>query len=405
MKFRGRIANPNKNIFFWLVFPLVVIKKYFESLQLFFTRLIWQELTGKKKNENRLIDLSISVFFLFFSAIFYYLEKYENIIFLSFLLIWYFDFLLAHQSYTSHKNKIFFSLDNSSNGKITWQMRGSNSKTAKDIFLAEEVKNIWIAQHQIRGGNFNELLGTVWRVSIGLSTGDERTLGDYKQAIDAFKRSKLLANYFTAPVIFASSQGQGRYAGKKINIDDVFQDEPQIVTQKKSDRFHIYYRWRLINYWNFIGEIWQKSGLILFILIASNVMFNCGKFFHNYIVQNTIYFPNIFDFFMPKFGLIEGLELTLAIALIIYRGWQISRSKHIYIDRDYLEFCLERKSLGKLITKEIETILLIDAIKPTILLLSPQKALTISDFHTEAEYIAFFVKISQAVAELQNKSV
>ncbi len=320
-------------------------------------------------------------------------------------MIWYFDFLLAHQNYTSHKNKTFFSLDNSSNGKITWQMRGTNNKTAKDIFLAEEVKNVFISLHQIRGGNFNELLGTVWRVSIGLSTGDERTLGDYKQAIDALKRSKSLGDYFTAPVIFASSQGQGKYAGKKINIDDVFQDKSQIVTQKKSDRFHIYYRWQLSNYWNFIGEVWQKFGLMLFVLIISNTMFNCGKIFHDYMVQNTIYFPNIFNFFMPKFGLIEGLELSLAIALIIYQGWQISRSKHIYIDPDYLEFCLERKSLGKLITKEIESILLIDAIKPTILLLSPQKALTISNFHSEAEYIAFFVKISQAVAELQNKSV
>ncbi|MDJ0725404.1 MAG: hypothetical protein QNJ38_09865 [Prochloraceae cyanobacterium] len=305
MKFRGRIANPKQNIFFWLVFPLVVIKKYFEFLQLFFTRLIWQELTRGKKNENRLINLSISGLLLFFSAIFYYLEKYENIIFISFLLIWYFDFLLAHHSYTSQKNKTFFSLDNSSNGKIIWQMHGSNNKSAKDIFLAEEVKNIWIDMHQIRGGNFNELLDTVWRVSIGLNNGDERTLGDYKQAIDAFKQSKLLGDYFTAPVIFPSSQGQGIYAGKKINIDDIFQHEQQIVTQNKSDRFHIYFRWRLINYWNYIGEIWQKSGLILFVLIVSNVMFNCGKIVHNYIVQNTIYFPNIFDLFMPKFGLIE----------------------------------------------------------------------------------------------------
>lgn len=402
MNFRGQITDRKKNVFSRAIFPLVSIKKYFEALQFLLTKIIRQELIGGKTIDDPLINLALFAVFIIFSWLFYFLESYENIIFITFLVIWYLDFWLAQYNFLrNNKKTIALSLEKTKEKTFTWKTNYPNGDRDREIFSEEEVVNIFIHQHQVRGGSFEEVLGTVWRASITLTNQDELLLGEYKQVNRALKKAQLLANNLNAPIIFASSIGRGKYIAEELDETELLEIKA-IEVKNKANKWQIASRWRGKEFRNLLAGIWQESGLILFVLIVSNLMFNFGKITNDFLNGNIIYFPSISNWFVPKFGLVEAIELALALGIMLFKGWQVSRKKRIYIDRDYLKFFLNNKLVGKIKTKEIESILLIDEITPTILILSPQKSLIISKFHSKAEYMSFLVKIAAVVDDFEN---
>lgn len=402
MNFRGRIAHYKPGFLSKLIFPLFLFKKYFEWLQNLFVKIIWSELIQGKKVDNQLMNLIIFLAFLIFSWIFYYLENYEAFIFIGFILIWTGDFILAkHQFISGNQNKILLTLDpNKNNEEITWRMYLPDGDKNQYTFLKTAVRSIFIARYLVKGGSFQEVVGTVWQVGLTLDNLQERVLGEDQQVIKAVKKAQSLAKYFNVPIVFESSIGRGKYAAENLNDEQLslqFSEATILKYKQNKDRVRILSRWTLKQSWHLLGEIWQESGLLLFVLIVSNFMVNFGQFLDQYFRNNLIDISNIFNWFVPRFSWFDIFELIVAILLIVFKGWQISRRKNIVIDRNYLKYFLGRKYQGQLNTQEIQSILLLDEPNGIILIISPHQSLVIDRFHSEEESTGFLFKIVQAI--------
>ena len=99
-----------------------------------------------------------------------------------------------------------------------------------------------------------------------------------------------------------------------------------------------------------------------------------------------------------------GLGLLLAIAVMIYRGWQLSRVKHCTLDQHFLRASLDNHSLGKLPTQTINSVVAIDANPPEILILSQQGSVTLPQFQNLDEALLYTCYLTQAIDQFKTHS-
>jgi hypothetical protein len=118
---------------------------------------------------------------------------------------------------------------------------------------------------------------------------------------------------------------------------------------------------------------------------------------------NDVYIniPSSFGLTWPWQDWRLGLGLLLAIAVMIYRGWRLSRVKHCTLDQHFLRASLDNHPLGKLATQEIEAVLAIDAHPPEILILSEQGSVTLSPFQNLDEALVYTCYLTQAIDQFK----
>jgi hypothetical protein len=112
----------------------------------------------------------------------------------------------------------------------------------------------------------------------------------------------------------------------------------------------------------------------------------------------NIYTPQ--EWFNPELDLKDGIELTIAMWLMVYRGWQISRKKQIYIDKYFCKFVTGGKQIAQFATKQIESILLLNKPQLEILIFDQKKYLILNDFQKKEELQEMVYHLESAIDSL-----
>ena len=132
----------------------------------------------------------------------------------------------------------------------------------------------------------------------------------------------------------------------------------------------------------------------------SKVMLICGQIIDGVIkgFQGNVVileFPN--NLFSPS----TLFSLLIAIAIMVYKGWQLSRVKHSYLDQNVLKVAIDNQVIGKLNTAEIKAVLLLANPESEILILTPKEAIIIPKLQTEEDSQLYLHYLQQGIEYFQ----
>ena len=111
---------------------------------------------------------------------------------------------------------------------------------------------------------------------------------------------------------------------------------------------------------------------------------------------------NLGEWFSPKFDTLDIIELAIAIFLMIFKGWQISREKHLFLDKYFLKFYIDNKKITQLKTSEIETALIINQPQLSLLVLDSQQWLQITDLQQKKDFKTMLLKLEEGLSLIDN---
>jgi len=401
--FQGKSIYPQKSVYAILIFPLAWLKKMFQSLYTFLLKVMWAELIEGKKKDNELAGLFLFVIFLILSWLSYLSKIYFPIIFTLFLIVWFLDYNFAKSEYRKGKYTIPIKITDKGEERLLWSFALPHQKPLQSELNWGQIRALMIDHRSIYGGSFQEKIGNVWQISLQGFDGSEWVIDEEKTVTQAFNQVRIFTQWIDVPIIFRGSRGKNNYAEYDLDPDIIkFLDrtKPGVEVQTNQQKWHLYSVWRLRHSWALFKQIFQDSGFILFLLVMSKVMLICGQIVDGVI---QVFQGNAVILEVPNhlFSQWTFFPLLMAIALMIYKGWQLSRVKHSYLGQNVLKVAIDNQVIGKLNTAEIKAILLLANPDSEILILTPKEAIIIPKLQTEEDSQLYLHYLQQGIEYFQ----
>jgi hypothetical protein len=405
--YTGTILYPSPSPYALAITPLVQLKKIFQSLYTSLLKVMWQELWAGEVQDNEAFNLILFLIFLLLCWLTFSFRTASQWLFTLFFLFWFIDNSITHRNFQEghYIRRVYLRRDGP--GNLRWQLQLPQSPPLSMEFNPGQVQSIGVQRREIRGGAFQDKLATVWQGQLLLYDGsdwifeEDQNLDRVLEAIAVIQG--LLGE--PVPVVFEASHGLGAYALNRITP----QEEAQLLQQrqgvgvKRTERkWQIFSRWRWGDSWLLIQQIFRESGFLLFVILMMGFMVQLGAIldgFRRAFAGEMVYveIPTNFGLVLPWQDWRIGLPLLLAIAVMIYRGWGLSRVKHCAVDQHFVRANLDHQSLGKLTTEAVEAVLTVGREKPEILVLTASHSLVIPSFQRLEEALVYTCALTKAI--------
>lgn len=394
----------------YFYFPLVQIKKIFQALYNLLLKLMWVELIKGEMKQNDLAGILLFTLFIALSWLSFILKNYLQLILIVFVIIWYIDIGIARQAYQQHKYDRPLQILENEVGTLRWLLSLPEHKILENSFNWGQVREIAIASRPIFGGAFEEKLDQIWQVKLWLYDGSDWVIEEDADLLVVFKVAKKLQAYADVPIQFAESYGLGKYAIINLEKSKTFIESVKILGikfHKTEKKWHLSSVWKFHHSWQFFKQVFKESGFLLFVLLMSGIMLQFGGLINLFVQGFRSQEPVIIEFAQSPAQLFafwnwrSFLAFGTAIALMIYKGWQLSCVKHSFIDQYFLKVSLDNQALGKIKTPEIATLLLAPYPDPRILIISSELVLIIPKLPNLADSLLYLTYLQEAVNYFQ----
>ena len=393
-----------------LLWPIAQLKQILQAFYELLLSRLWAELTQRQQRTSTGATLLLSGVFAVLSLFVYYTRDHDLLIFVSVLLLWAIDVSLAKGHYAKgkhHKQLWLKILPNEA--EITLQH--ANGEQQQTQFVRTQALRIEIVQAAVRGGAFQEKLGWVWRVYLVRRDHSRCLVYEKRQAIAALRGAKQLSRqFFQVPIVFAHSEGLGPYAATPLdpNLHHQYQQNLPSTLQRQTSagQWHLCTQWNHRSFSHMAGEVLRQSGFLLFLIIVANLLQFAGGILHATVITsfaqpigaNITFEAMAFELDLPD--LIEG---GFALALIMFKGFQVSQEDHVLIDPKQLTFRLNNRPIGQLNTTTIETVVYVKSPQPCLLICDRHEAIQLDSLQTEEEFRALMVALNGAIAHFASK--
>lgn len=401
--FRGEVLAPSHSRYASLILPFVACKKFFQTLFRLSLGLLWLELVEGKTADPLLTSVTFLIFCAL-SLVSYYCRAYTGFFLLIFCLLWFVDCQIARQK-IFRKGQILPTVVECRGDWAVWQRQIPDGRTEYIKFPMSQVAQISLVQTQVRGGAFQEILGTAWQVYLTLCDRSEWLVDETWDTALAFEKANQLSNYFVVPAVVLASEGEGKYAAEPLDLPNVIQKAQlcsTIRSQSSGQQWHIYSEWQASSTWHLCSQILQRFGFLLFAVIVANLMIHLGGLLH---------FCGSVWFYQPAIGLVDGfdvgfrwqaiLELVVALSIMVYKGAQISREEHLYITPKNLTFFLNTQQIDQIETTAIESVLFLKQPLPSLLILTQDQAIEIRELQSLSEFRAMLLQLNEALTAVR----
>jgi hypothetical protein len=408
--YQGKAFYPQKSIYAIFIFPLVQIKKIFQALYNLLLKLMWVELVKGEIKQNDLAGILLFILFIALSWLSFILKNYLQLILIVFIVIWYIDIGIARQAYQQQKYNRPLQILEDEAGGIRWLLSLPENKILENSFNWGQVREMAIASRAILGGAFQEKLDQVWQVKLWLYDGSDWVIEEDADLIVVLKVAKKLQSYVTVPIQFAESYGPGDYAIIDLEESKTFIEAVKnwgIKCHKTERKWHLSSVWKFHHSWQFFKQVFKESGFLLFVLLMSAIMLQFGGLINLFVQGFRSQEPVIIEFAQSPAQLFafwnwrSFLAFGTAIALMIYKGWQLSRVKHSFIDQYFLKVNLDNQAIGKVKTPEIEAVLLVPYPDHRILIISAESVVVIPKLPNLADSLLYLTYLQEAVNHFQ----
>ena len=406
---QGKIYQPHSSPYAIIIFPWVQLKKLFQSLYALLLRLLWAELIEGEAKDNDFLSLLLFIIFLALAWVSFRLAGILPWLMLSFFILWYLDYGIAYRAYGQGRYQRTVNLSLTEAHTLHWQTQLSRQAPLVMEFEPQQIRQLAITVREIRGGAFGEPLARVWQLQIILLDHSDWVIEEDVSLERILPLANALATRFAVRCIFAGSQGWGDHAERGIDSQQIAlknKEKAGLGCRITAHKWYIFSRWRWHNSWALIKEIVQHSGFLIFVLLISGLMVQIGGFLDTLFVARQPQEPIIINLSLPFRTIFAGygwpsfLSLIAAIAVMVYRGWQLSRVKQSVIDRHFLRVSLEQESLGKLPTQEIISGLFLSTSPPMLWLLTPSQVLAIPPLPCQEDNLRYLQAIYEGIQAL-----
>ena len=387
MEFQGYIYHQRSPFYVTLMLPIVSIKNGIELLRKFLQKLIWAELIHKPPTPSLNQELLTIIVFLIFCLVCIASHRYSHfyglIVGLS-AACWYLDLTLSKRDYG---HKLNTNLHITKDEYCYYHLQ--NNHTHK--FHRSQLAAIGVQQPQIFSHAFGAPIARPWQISLVLENGETLIVDEIHKTVPALTKSQALATSFQVPVTFAATP----------NLE---LDTDAIKISKQPHQWHIFSQWTSKSSKLFFAKVSNDSGFLLFAIVLTEFMARFGGLLDQtlgYYQQTGGIYLNI-GYLWTGYK-INWLELTtaaIAIAMMIWRGIQISQVKHIYLDATQITYAINRKPIARLNCIQLKYLTLIDYPETMLLIFDGQAAIEIKDLLQPQDFQALFMAITAGMQEL-----
>lgn len=405
----GTILYPAPSPYALAISPLVQIKKVFQSLYSSLLRMMWRELLSGEVQKNEAINAVIFLVFLFLCWLTFSFRTASQWIFIIFFIFWFIDNTISHRSFQQGDYIRRVYLQKNKAGNLNWQLQLPKRQPLSMEFSPGQVREISVRRREICGGAFQDKLATVWQGQLLLYDGSDWIFEEDKNLDRVLEAIALIQEILDepVPVAFEDSHGLGAHALNPISDQEeagLLRGRKGVGFKRAGHKFHIFSRWRWGDSWQLGKQIVGESGFVLFVMVMVGFMVQIGGIldgFRRGFAGEMVYVevPPSFGLVMPWQDWRIGLPLLLAIAIMIYQGWHLSRVKHCSVDQYFVRGNLDNKVLGKLPTDQVKAVLAVGREKPQILVLTAEKSLIIPSFQRLEEALTYTCVLTRAIGE------
>ncbi|MBE9176409.1 hypothetical protein IQ225_15770 [Synechocystis salina LEGE 06155] len=405
--YTGTILYPSPSPYALAISPLVQLKKIFQSLYTSLLKIMWQELWAGEVQNNEAFNLILFLIFLLLAWLTFSFRTASQWLFTLFFIFWFIDNSVSQRNFQRghYIRRVYLRLNRA--GNLSWQLQLPQSPRLSMEFNPGQVQAIGVRRREIRGGAFQDKLATVWQGQLLLYDGSDWIFEedqDLDRVLEAIAVIQGLLGE-PVPVGFEGSHGLGTYALNPITA----QEEARLLQQGKGVRvkrterkWQIFSRWSWGDSWLLIQQIFRESGFLLFVMLMMGFMVQLGAIldgFRRAFAGEMVYveIPTNFGLIMPWQDWRIALPLLLAIAIMIYRGWCLSRIKYCAVDQHFVRANLDNHPLGKVPTDAVEAVLTVGQEKPEILVLTATHSLVIPSFQRLEEALTYTCVLSKAI--------
>ena len=409
--YQGQVFYPQKTTYALFIFPFVLLQQLFYTLYQLLLKVLWLRLLKDSENTDELATLVLFILFLGLCWISYVTKGFIQWGLVFWAIAWYLDYGLAQKAYRQGKNTYPLPLTQTPSEEFHWFFKVPHQPLLQGHFNENQIKAIVITEREICGGAFQSRLDKVWQAKWLLFDQSDWVITENPQLMTVLETAKNLQAQIPRPNIFADSYGWGNYAEKAIQETLLKPHENShyqgVTCQSSPRKWHIASTWRWSHSWQLFKQIIQQSGFLIFVLIVSSLMPSLGsvvdQFVQGWGQRQTIIlsFPQQISDLFPFWHWQSFLTLGLAIAWMVYRGWQLSRVKHCWVDAHFLRVSIDNHPLGKLLTEEIEGLLLLGESEPRLLIIGQQASIRLPSFPTYEDAVFYLTHLQRAVATFQ----
>lgn len=403
-----------------ILWPLVALKQGFDALYQLLLSLIWSKLTGTTKMQISLQAGKFSLFFIAFSLAIFYLHAYEGGIFIAFVLIWWLDRLQAHWQYfkSPDRDRISLSITPEQGVYRLEPVRKTRSHPAiARRFSLRQIRQVLIRHHIVRGGAFQSVLGEVWSVGVQLRDGGLLRVYESANPAIALRQARDLASKLLpdTAVKFDHSVGDspyamraphpqlvGRYTHRKI---------PAFKTQLTPRGWQFWMRWSHLSMGTMLGQMMERAGFIIFVLLMTEVMENLGALLHG----SALVYQDSEASRMLLVGAIQDWALSpdwpdlaegaIALGLVIAQGIAVTKPRSLLLTRRFVDYYRRHRRVARVPTSTLLPPLMIEGDMPMLLILGETTAIAFKGLVSEELRYGAWLHFQQGRAVLQAASL
>jgi hypothetical protein len=411
--FRGEYPYIATGVHRYLIAPFVGIKQVMTQVYDLLLHMLWLSFT-RKRTYNLFAFLFGGIVFCILSLLSYFCRSYDGLFVAGIVGIWLVDYVFAHSEYFHGTQRVTNLLTCHGEGMSTWEQRSPRGNPSWAQFQQNTVSHIEIVQMQIRGGAFQTVITLAWQANVVLTDGISHPIYQSQNAAVAYQQGKNLADYFQVLLKFSHSQGQNRHAAQPLDLHHLHQSEtfPQTIqVQSSASQWRIDSRWHRSNSLFLLGQVFEESGFLLFVVVVINLMIVVGKVLAQFLpigfdsssldslsVSNGAWL----SWLLADFDWITVGEFALTILLMVLKGAELSQEEHLQITPEKLQFSLGTQQIAAMATTDITGTFFIEYPQPMILILGSQQAIAIPGLQQSIEFRALLLKLDEAIAQLRS---
>jgi hypothetical protein len=414
MIIRSKIPQPKTGFFSLIIWPFVKIKAFIDEIYQALLSMIWAELF--KNQANQYSELTHLIAFLVLSVLsmlFYHFEGLENMIILTFLVLWLIDTYLTKSGFKTEKyEQIILDLQNSD---LIWKSFTPGEAVIKEQFKRTDITQISLVPTTHIGGAFRTVQAQVWRIFMIIHDLDGYLIDEEKHLTRALKKARNLAQEFNVPLQIANSVGNEDYVAEKISTFNSHYRQTNSLwkTVQTSTTVKIDKKFSMTRLKKIIKSALKEAGVFLFMVIMAGVMVQFGLLITFLIGPKiglesptlvlSISFTGVLSFFAPKIDWLSLITLAISIFMLLYSGFQHSREHRITINHKWLQYRIKGQSIAQIATKDINQLILLKEPKPVLLIIGHSgKSIEINKLEDDDEGEELYHHISKQLEKFKN---
>ncbi|MDA0672321.1 MAG: hypothetical protein O3C67_01255 [Cyanobacteria bacterium] len=420
-------------IFLW---PLARLKALFETLYQTLLSYLWNTVTGQNHSLGHVGCGGLFLGICLLSLGVYGLDRYEERLFIGFVVIWGIDRSLSRWRYFQGDGAAQVSLraispsPALSHGPSQNEAQATNeaqptaavalryhlstpqgTRQQRD-FTPQQVAAIVLHYTDARGGPFETHLGWVWRVHLVLRDHSRYPLYESVDLTAALHRAKtLVAQLPAVPLHIAHSEGTGPYATTRLPPQVMARHRdraPQTVRVQATPQGYCLDTPGTWGSWGQLGyRLLQQSGFLLFVVAVTQAMELLGALLHQSAMvygddtATTMLLVRTFTDvqFNPRWT--DWVEGAIALVPLVLKGWHLSQWKRVDLDPEKIRAYRNGRLVGQVSTAAVHSVLLVTQPRPLVLVVTRTQALAIAHWPTLKEGRAAWIALSDRIAALQ----